>query len=977
MNYEEAVWLMNEVKQMGVGFTPKNMRKFEARQADSTSIGIKFLEPSDTVIEDQTIVSIVGVRIVMRTDRYPENPFDGDLVVNNTDLGAYENFEYQVENLTPGVKYYFGAYPYTSGDVYNLSNATSNRSEVLFKDGETVTITSVVDEPTLFPYANIIVHDVTAGTEQSAHVNANDSVPFKVPIYHEYYVSSDPVTDFSYPQDTEHFIAVGDGERALTFDYLYAKNIIDVTVTADSDAGLFSTMEIAVTVHNVTDSTEETKTKTGGGSYRFPAENGKEYYVSYGAAPGYGTPEDSEHFTVIKDVVKEVAAQYTYNVETVTVTVTMENQPEGASAIGQVITLYNVTDDIRDSKTWEGTPLTFFALDGKDYVISPSDKEDYTHSSSIYYFEAKAGASRNITVTYSYNVCNVDVLLTTDAADKTILNGTKVVFYVGSNIGDIFTPSENVEPETKIWDGKTLKFKVVPKTGIDRYYIMIDDIDNPHLNGYKQGGPFDISDDAISKGKKIIAPDTQLITVSYKYANQYANVFLHYDERPTGIEGGENLVSVRPSITIVDEYGIKTTTPNLPIFRKYVRIDSLIGNTIIIRPDKDEYSTANLKRTYEIASTQRGVFMSHVFAYVFFTKFEEKMENATTVFKSLDLAWLSKKNVITDAFIHKSDAVIKYARIFWFYYYVYPDVYSRNYTYSMFSIKYKKEDAPFVFYTPAGFNCSITTGLCEDDEKDYIASEPVTHVLNADTYETEIHFYELESYSYSEPYSIQQLSSISYSGKAEKYLEVGDIITMHAINDTYKMKIVDFNHYTPIGIYTPDGEHKGVTLMPVEKVYDDKSIRFYTSSSASVYYGDTFYIKDTIGYVIGENTSNQYRPSNILGGDVYSCLKPFNYKVARYNSDGSLKDVLWFIDRVVPPSASELSDLYQNEGERLAGIVSSDDRIIGVTSSSSKEYWTRSKEPNTLSHSVYITKSGSMSHGAMNLLKYIGFLVCV
>lgn len=395
MNYEEAGWLLNEVKQLGLGFTPKNMRKFEVRQVDSTSVGIKFLEPSNTTIEDQVIVPILGVRIVMREDRFPENPFDGTLIVDNTTIGGYENDEYVVGNLVPGTEYYFGAYPYTYKEIYNLSNSPENRSAILFKDGETVKITTSVDEPALFPYAQINLLDVTTGEIKSMNVNANDSAEFKVPIYHEYQVYSNPVTDFSDPGRTETYTAIGDGTREFTFEYMYLKNIINVTVTADSNAGDFNTKEVSVTVHNETDGNNNTLNKTGGGNYRFPAENGKTYHVSYGLVSGYGTPEDSESFTMVNNVEKNVTAQYVYDVETVIVTVTAED----STAVGQTITLHNVTDNTTESIPFEGTELIFFVKSGKSYYLEGDEKEGYIAPVTETY-TAIVGNNRGIALNY-------------------------------------------------------------------------------------------------------------------------------------------------------------------------------------------------------------------------------------------------------------------------------------------------------------------------------------------------------------------------------------------------------------------------------------------------------------------------------------------------------------------------------------------------------------------------------------------------
>lgn len=400
MNYEEAVWVLNELKKTGIGFTPQHMRKFEARQASSTSVGIKMLEPPDTVIDGQLIVPIVGVKVLMRTDRYPEGPFDGDVVLNNTDFGVYEDEEFIVDGLTQGTDYYFGAYPYSTNEIYDLSNLQVNRSSVLMKHDEIVKVTSIVDNTTFFPYANIVLHDVTAGTEETKHINANSSIEFTVPIYHEYYISSDPVENYSQPAETEHFVAEGDKTNRIVFRYSFSKNTFYVRVLASSDEGLFSTANVTVTLHNVTDETEQSMSKTGGGLYAFPVENGKVYYASYGAVPGYSTPANSPNRTVVKDFAWEILGEYNYDMETINITVEAEYP---VNIEGQIITLHNITDNTSEEKVWNGTTLTFFVKNGKQYYLEGDKIENNSFKfippkTEIYM--AEVGVVRDLTMTY-------------------------------------------------------------------------------------------------------------------------------------------------------------------------------------------------------------------------------------------------------------------------------------------------------------------------------------------------------------------------------------------------------------------------------------------------------------------------------------------------------------------------------------------------------------------------------------------------
>lgn len=458
MNYEEAVWAVNEIKQLGIGFTPKSMRKFESRQVDSDVIGLKFLEPSDTTIEGQTIVPIVGVRIVMRTDRYPENPFDGTLVLDNRDLGAYEESEFLVENLTPGVDYFFGAYPYTIKDIFNIANTVENRTEAFVKGGEKVSVTAVVDEPDLFPYAYVTVVDLTTDTTEEHQIMANETLTFEIPIFHRYYLVPSKVDNFSTPSESDEFKAEGDGKREVSFTYWYSKNILDVHVTADNMDGGIESKEITITVHNVTDETTDALTKTGPSTFRFPVENEKQYYVTASEVEGYGTPNDSETITIFPGEVASVDMVYRYNVETINVTVTSSIETDDMA--GTEIGLWLSVDDVMtltERKTYENTPLVFHVDEGIKYYVAGITQMDGYGIPTTETFTAVATNIRYVELQYVYNMETAKVTVSCEGGGN----------IVGETI--VLNNTTTSQKEEKVWSGDELKF-FVPNG--ESYYVQ-------------------------------------------------------------------------------------------------------------------------------------------------------------------------------------------------------------------------------------------------------------------------------------------------------------------------------------------------------------------------------------------------------------------------------------------------------------------------------------------------------------------------
>lgn len=126
MSWAEAKWVVNELLQK-TGQAPNNMRAFSAFAISKTSIGLKFQEPEDSYSDGNLICSVGGVMVRMATDHYPANPADGELVVNNTELGKYVTDAFAVEGLVEGQEYFFSAFPYSSQGVFNQSSNEANR----------------------------------------------------------------------------------------------------------------------------------------------------------------------------------------------------------------------------------------------------------------------------------------------------------------------------------------------------------------------------------------------------------------------------------------------------------------------------------------------------------------------------------------------------------------------------------------------------------------------------------------------------------------------------------------------------------------------------------------------------------------------------------------------------------------------------------------------------------------------------------
>lgn len=111
------------------GQVPNNMQKFRAFSIDKSTIGLQWLEPKDSYDANGNLLCTVGgVAIYMSEHSYPINLTDGKLVIKTGATGLYESNVYKVTDLKEGQRYYFSAFPFSTGGVYNLSQSSANRA---------------------------------------------------------------------------------------------------------------------------------------------------------------------------------------------------------------------------------------------------------------------------------------------------------------------------------------------------------------------------------------------------------------------------------------------------------------------------------------------------------------------------------------------------------------------------------------------------------------------------------------------------------------------------------------------------------------------------------------------------------------------------------------------------------------------------------------------------------------------------------
>lgn len=100
------------------GIEPDNMKAFSAKIVDG-KVQISAELPSDTVVDGQTLCTVKGAVIRRKTNSYPQDEFDGELVADiKTSPVEFVDTEASADETD-----FYAAFPYTTQGVYNRNKA--------------------------------------------------------------------------------------------------------------------------------------------------------------------------------------------------------------------------------------------------------------------------------------------------------------------------------------------------------------------------------------------------------------------------------------------------------------------------------------------------------------------------------------------------------------------------------------------------------------------------------------------------------------------------------------------------------------------------------------------------------------------------------------------------------------------------------------------------------------------------------------
>ena len=90
-----------------------------------TTVSLIWTDPSDVVIEEQTVAAWKGTLVVKKAGSAPEDRNDGTVLINSTTRNAYSSTPLTDNNVEYGITYYYRFFPYTTQNLYTDGSSVS------------------------------------------------------------------------------------------------------------------------------------------------------------------------------------------------------------------------------------------------------------------------------------------------------------------------------------------------------------------------------------------------------------------------------------------------------------------------------------------------------------------------------------------------------------------------------------------------------------------------------------------------------------------------------------------------------------------------------------------------------------------------------------------------------------------------------------------------------------------------------------
>lgn len=151
----------------GGGIAPNNVSDINLKTGN-TKLTITWSDPSDTIVDGQTLCTWKGTKLVQKAGTFPENAKDGTLLLDNQTRDKYKTNGFEITGLINGETYYFALFPYSDTGATNLN--TANRISGTPQSYKTMT--AVIDLSNSNPLSSVTYADDAAGmTKGSADLD--------------------------------------------------------------------------------------------------------------------------------------------------------------------------------------------------------------------------------------------------------------------------------------------------------------------------------------------------------------------------------------------------------------------------------------------------------------------------------------------------------------------------------------------------------------------------------------------------------------------------------------------------------------------------------------------------------------------------------------------------------------------------------------------------------------------------------------
>lgn len=124
--YQGAVQYYDDIKNKwadiedSTGIPPGNIQKLKIVEGGNELL-LSWQDPEDTVVDNQTLSSWEGTKVVYKSGSYPENSKDGVIILDNKERNKYKTNPFKILGLNNGETYYIQLFPYSNNKAYNLN----------------------------------------------------------------------------------------------------------------------------------------------------------------------------------------------------------------------------------------------------------------------------------------------------------------------------------------------------------------------------------------------------------------------------------------------------------------------------------------------------------------------------------------------------------------------------------------------------------------------------------------------------------------------------------------------------------------------------------------------------------------------------------------------------------------------------------------------------------------------------------------